>query len=133
MGTYLNGLKITDPGGAILSGTHTPTLVNGTNVAASSPALSTYLRIGAGVSGVINLVVDPSAAAPSSTDLTFTLPIACTTTPTGGGVAVSYTGGGGATQSGIVTMASSTTGRLLFEAQAAGNVTWKISYQYVIN
>jgi hypothetical protein len=65
-----------NPAGRITGTTYTPTLTNGANVAASTPAKCIYARVGSAVmvQGVLN--VDPTAAASATTVIGVSLPIA---------------------------------------------------------
>jgi len=58
------------------SGTYTPTLTNGSNVAASTPRACQYLRVGNTVTISGQLDVDPTAAAATGTEIGISLPIA---------------------------------------------------------
>jgi len=83
-----NHLTITNPAGVagnpvldlavgqVLVGTWTPTLTAVTNVAASGAVASYYLRVGTQVFCWGLLTVDPTAGAPTQTDLGISLPIA---------------------------------------------------------
>lgn len=58
------------------AGTYTPTFTNVTNVAASTPSTCGYFRVWNLVSVGCALDVDPTAAAPTATELGISLPIA---------------------------------------------------------
>lgn len=60
----------------ITSGTYTPTLTNGANVAASTAQVCQYLRVGSVVTVSGRVDVDPTAAAGTQTTLGISLPIA---------------------------------------------------------
>lgn len=57
------------------SGTYTPTLVNTLNVAASTAHKCQYLRVGNVVTVSGSVAIDPTAAAPTTTQITISLPI----------------------------------------------------------
>lgn len=58
------------------SGEYTPTLTNGANVAASTPHISNYVRVGNYVVVAFAIDVDPTLAGPTATALGISLPIA---------------------------------------------------------
>ena len=58
----------------VLSGTWTPTITGTTNVAASTPYLSQYLRVGNVVTGSAKFEIDPTAA--SLVEFELSLPVA---------------------------------------------------------
>lgn len=66
--------------GVVYAGTYTPTLTGTSNVAAATvPGASfQYIRVGQFVHVTGNLSIDPTAAAPTATTLTITLPVAPT-------------------------------------------------------
>lgn len=65
-------------GNAIVSGVWTPTLTNTTNVAASTAYECQYIRVGRIVMFSGRVDVDPTAAGPTATQLTMTIPISST-------------------------------------------------------
>jgi hypothetical protein len=116
----------------VASGVYTPTLTNTTNIDASTATAWPWTRIGDVITVYVNCTIDPTAAAPTNTVLTFTLPIACTSTPTLNGSA-SANMGTAVNQSGRLVSASATTGTLSFSAESAINASWGGSFSYVIN
>jgi hypothetical protein len=60
----------------ITSGTHSPTITNGANVAASTPFDIVWLRVGNTVTVSGKMQVDPTAAASTLTQLEMTIPVA---------------------------------------------------------
>lgn len=60
----------------VLSGTYTPTLTGTANVAASTAFACQYMRVGNVVTVSGQIDIDPTAAAPTATDLGISLPIA---------------------------------------------------------
>lgn len=62
--------------GVLLSGTYTPTLTNGVNVASSTSAVAMYFRVGNIVHVAGYITVDPTAAAATATEIGLSLPIA---------------------------------------------------------
>ncbi len=66
----------------IASGTYTPTLTNGANVAASTTGPARWLRVGNVVTVSGSLSVDPTAAAATTTIIDISLPIASAFTAT---------------------------------------------------
>jgi len=111
------------------SGVYTPTLTNTTNVAASTAYACPWSRIGGVVTVGLKVDIDPTSAAPTNTVLDFTLPIACTATPTGAGSA----GSGATIQGGAILPSSATQMKLQFQAESTANVEWEGTFQYVIN
>lgn len=81
----------------ITSGTYTPTLTNVTNVAASTAYLAQYLRVGSVVTVSGRFDVDPTAGAPTATELGISLPVTSNfaSLQDCGGLAASFGGGGG--------------------------------------
>jgi hypothetical protein len=76
-GLSITRVSVTSPvatDGNVFSGTYTPTLTNGANVAASSAAVAAYTRIGNVVSVSGQLTIDPTAAS-TITELTMSLPV----------------------------------------------------------
>lgn len=73
-GTIVDLTSLSLTTGAILSGTYTPTLTNGANVAASTAFVCQYLRVGAVVTVSGRVDIDPTAS--SQTVLGISLPIA---------------------------------------------------------
>jgi hypothetical protein len=65
-----------DPAGKMIGDSYTPTLTNGTNVAASTAYLCTYARVGKTVMVAGLIAIDPTAAAASLTEVYISLPIA---------------------------------------------------------
>ena len=74
-----------------LSGTYTPTLSNTTNVAASTPRLSSYIRVGDVVTVAGQLDIDPTAGAATLLGISLPIASAFTTVYQLGGVASSTT------------------------------------------
>jgi hypothetical protein len=113
----------------VSSGVYTPTLTNTTNVAASTAYAMCWLRVGNVVTCSFRAAIDPTAATPTATNLTFTLPIACAATPTGGGAAadIDYA------QQGGIYMSAATTATLTYSATDVGNSSWLGIFQYVLN
>ena len=113
----------------VASGVYTPTLTNTTNIAASTAYPCSWSRIGSVVTVMFYAAIDPTAATPTSTRLTFTLPIACATTPIGGGSASSGT----YVQTGALQPISATTGALDYSAVNVANDVFAGTFQYVLN
>jgi len=79
--------------GNVFSGTYTPTLTNTTNVAASTPHVCQYMRVGDVVTVSGRITIDPTASATAS-EMGISLPIASDITATtnlGGTGAISTT------------------------------------------
>jgi hypothetical protein len=121
---YVDGLIVTTA-----SGTYTPTLTNGTNVAASFSNVCTYTRIGDNVtvSGVIS--VDPTSGATNYTELGISLPVASnfTSGTQAAGVAVGLVGS--STQAAKIT-SDSTNDRVTFEFFATNVSTAGFSFTF---
>lgn len=66
----------TEGSGVIYSGTYTPTLTNGTNVASSTSGVCQYVRIGNRVMVFGRITIDPTAGSNAATDIGISLPIA---------------------------------------------------------
>jgi hypothetical protein len=123
---YVDGLIVTTA-----SGTYTPTLTNGTNVAASFSNVCTYTRVGDNVtvSGVIS--VDPTSGATNYTELGISLPPIASSNFTNGtqaaGVAVGLVGS--STQAAKIT-SDSTNDRVTFEFFATNVSTAGFSFTF---
>jgi len=113
----------------VSSGVYTPTLTNTTNIAASTAYACTWSRVGNVVTVGFKADVDPVAASPTASQLNFTLPIACSTTPVMRGSANCGT----ANQTGNMQGLSATTAYLEFQAQTTANVAMAGTFQYIIN
>uniref|UniRef100_A0A6H1ZC20 Putative lectin/glucanase superfamily protein n=1 Tax=viral metagenome TaxID=1070528 RepID=A0A6H1ZC20_9ZZZZ len=115
----------------VSSGVYTPVAVSGShvNVAAATLYASSWSRVGNVVTCCINVDIDPTAAVPTATAFAFTLPIACTSTPTLIGSASSND----YTQEGAVKAINATTAAIYYKAVNAGNAGWGGIYQYVVN
>lgn len=127
-----SAVTINDSGvlaGTAIAGTYTPNGTSTTNLEANSPQLCSWIRIGNVVSGEIAITLNPTSAGGTATVCTLTLPIACVSTPTGGGSINNSEYG----QVGEIIMASATTMTINYNAQNAGNTAWRGTYQYVVN
>lgn len=107
----------------IASGTYTPTLVNATNVAASTPSVCTWMRVGNVVTVSGNLDIDVTAAGLS--ELTISLPIASTSTVGGGVIADTYFGSVGS-------IGISTTAGCQFDAVNTANHRHNFTFTYEV-
>lgn len=73
--THVSGvLPIANGGG--LSGTYTPTITLGTNMASATPNVHTWMRVGNTVTVSGHTTADPTAAAGTATDFAVSLPVA---------------------------------------------------------
>ena len=127
----LDGITLTTVSttqGNVSSGVYTPTLTNTTNIAASTAHSMSWVRIGNIVTCSFNVNIDPIAAVPTATTLTFTLPIACSTTPTIAGAAQNN-----APQSGIIYPNNATTALYLFNAVSVDDAIHVGTFQYILN
>lgn len=114
----------------IASGVYTPTLPSGTtNVAASTAFPISWSRIGNVVTCQLKLTCDPTAAAPTTTELYFTLPIACTTTPAVYGCALDAIYG----QRAAIIAVNATTAEIYYSATNVNSTNFYGTFQYVIN
>lgn len=111
------------------SGVYYPILTNTTNIAASTAYPLSWSRVGNVVTVMIQVDIDPTAAAPTSTKLTMTLPVASTTTPIGGGSVAcnSYT------QTGLISCQSATSAEISYMAVNVANASFRGILQYVVN
>lgn len=114
------------------SGTYTPTLTGVTNIAATTAFTAHYVRVGnqVSVAGYIN--VDPTAAAPTASEVGISLPIASNFTAEGdlGGSAASSSN----TPEGAVMEEDQTNdrARMLFKALDTANHTFGFSFIYTV-
>jgi len=72
--TWLGGMALST--GAISSGTWTPTVSAGVNVASSTASTGQYIRVGNAVSFSVAVSITPTAGAPTNTTFELSLPIA---------------------------------------------------------
>jgi hypothetical protein len=115
------------------SGSYTPTITNGSNVAASVLGAATYIAIGQIVYVSVGMTIDPTSASGTSTDVTISLPIEPTSNFSSAYEAI----GTGATNAGTVTQAGrvqantgAKTASYVFQAQDAANRTHGITFSY---
>ena len=114
----------------VASGTYTPTLTNGTNVAASSASISKWMRLGnfVRVSGLVD--IDPTAT--GTTITSFSLPIAsslaATRDLTGGAHDINPTGQNG----GISADGANDRAIMSFNATTAAYNTWTFHFDYEV-
>lgn len=116
--------------GDIDADTYTPALTSVTNVAGSTAYACRYIRLG-GIVMVSGLVdIDPTAAAPTDTQLDMSLPIASNFS------AVSQLSGTASNRSNgpcsIVADASNDRASFLLSAQSTANATWAFQFTYQI-
>jgi hypothetical protein len=111
----------------VASGVYMPTLTNGANVSSSASYASNWERNGNNITCYLKLAIDIATAATTSA-ITFTLPIACTTTPTGRGILTSLD------SMGYVASNSATTATANFlTGGTTANADYSIIYSYVLN
>lgn len=128
--TTLTGL------GTIASSTWTPTIVNGTNVSASTWRIGRYIRIGSIVVG--NGTLDITTSAAGTSDLTITMPLVPTNnfaiTFDVGGLMSCDDGGDGQTGGEVVATTSAKTATLNFEAASGPTLhRWQIQFMYTFS
>lgn len=114
----------------ISTGVYTPVLSGGSNVAASTAYPLSWVRVGNSVTCSFLIAIDPTSAAPTITSINFTLPFACSTTPTGNGCAW---GDSTASQGGTIGMISSTNAQYSYFATNVANAGHQGIFQYRIN
>lgn len=114
------------------SGTYTPTLTNGANVAASTASVCQYLRIGNTVTVSGRVDVDPTAAAGTATELGISLPIASAfaSATQCAGVAASDVAASMVAQ--ISADAVNDRASMAFLSQSATNDDWYFTFTYLI-
>ena len=117
----------------VSDGVYIPTLTNTANIGASTAYSMSWSRVNNTVTCMFKAAITPTVAAPTLTVLTFTIPIACTSTPTGGGVAGQNPGTAIVAQTGAIAPANATTFTYTFSAQNTGNVSHYGIFQYIIN
>lgn len=117
---------------ALLSGTYTPTLTNTTNVDASvTNANVKYSRIGNIVSVFGEVQIDPTLAAPTSTVLNISLPIASNLAAAS---ELSGTANDGVTSQVAIIRGNITsdTAEVTFQATSTTNRVWTFSFAYMV-
>lgn len=127
--TGLTSLGITQ--GAIISGTYTPTLTNGSNVAASTAYVCQYARVGSAVTVSGQVDIDPTAAGSADTNLGISLPVASAFT------VANQVGGAAACQfpsisASIAGDVANTRANLKFAATDLSNRSWMFNFTYLI-
>ena len=122
------GVTTLNPAGVVYSGTYTPTLTNTTNVAASTPYVCQYMRVGnvVTVSGVVAIDVTSAAA----TVLGVSLPIASNFASNINGSGVAST----IVNETAALLADSITKTMLmkYTAVATANTLWYFQFTYQI-
>lgn len=119
-GLSITRVSVTSPvatDGNVFSGTYTPTLTNGTNVAASSTGVMAYTRVGNVVSVSGQIMIDPTVAA-TVTELTMSLPATV-----GNFASTSQAGGSFCTT--LATASLQTDQGVIFATTGATTVTWR--------
>ncbi len=114
------------------SGTYTPTLTAVTNVSASTPFVCMYNRVGSIVTVFWTANIDPTAAAPTSTELGMSLPIASNLAS---GVDLAGAGNCGATPAQTSVVGADTTNdraSIVFTATSVADATHRGSFMYRI-
>lgn len=120
-----------------VASTYTPTLTSVTNVAASTAYVAQYMRIGTIVFVSGSCDIDPTAAAPTATELGVSLPVASNfaALENCSGAGAAPAGGGATTAEAIAIVADSTNDRasLQFFATNTGNhrVTFNFMYRII--
>lgn len=121
------------PTGTVTSGTYTPTLTNVTNVAASTAYVSQYMRVGnvVTVTGLVD--IDPTLAAPTTTALGMSLPIASnfTAVTQAGGVFASASGSNNQ-NGGIASDATNDRVTFNYFANSTSNNSFTFSFTYQV-
>jgi len=115
------------------SGTYTPTLTNGTNVASSTPFLCQYYRIGNEVTVTGRIGITPTSGSTVATELGISLPIASALTDTfdlnGGGWATNYLA---ASPSYIQSDSGNDRASFNFTALASASPQFTFSFTYIV-
>lgn len=121
---------LTSLASTFVASTWTPTFTNVTNIAASTPAASYYLRFGDQVICWGSGSIDPTAAAGTSSELGISLPVASNLGAAGD---LAGTGASRTNDPGIITGdTGNDRARLLFNAQDTANVAWSFIFGYRI-
>lgn len=114
------------------AGEYTPTLTNTTNVAASTAYVTNYIRVGSYCHVEFTVDIDPTLAAPTSTEIQMSLPIASdftlSTDASGTFGFAAVAGQGGAVNADVTTNKI----RLIYIASNAANATAGGSFMYRI-
>lgn len=123
-------LTVSSNSGNVLSGTYTPTVTNGTNIAANTPQVARYERVGntVTVSGYID--IDPTAGGGTVSDLRLSLPIASNFS---GVTQCSGTFSDGNNNNGrIVSVAATDDAQFIFNSNTTANTSFSYIFQYQV-
>ena len=115
----------------VTSGTYTPTLTNTTNVAASTAFVARYIRVGSQVTVYGTANIDPTLAAPTTTVMKISLPIASDFTGSAqcAGVAID----GPSSQVGAISAdATDNVASLTYPATSTAEATWRYTFGYTV-
>lgn len=119
---------------SVHGGTWTPTYANVANVAAFTHNKAYYIRVGNYVHGTVMVNINPTAAAPTATAFTMTLPVSSNFTATTDviGTAVRDPGGTTADEAGVVYADTSDLLRCDFAAATAADRTLFLTFMYIV-
>ena len=115
----------------VTTGTYTPTLTNTTNVAASTAFEARYTRIGKHVTVYGTVNIDPTLAAPTTTVMKISLPVASNFTGSAqcAGVAID----GPSSQVGAISAdATDNVASLTYRATSTAEATWRYTFGYTV-
>ena len=126
------GRLVRNPPPRMVVGTYTPTQTGVSNVAANTAYLCRYVRIGDQVTVTGQVAIDPTAAAPTSTELGVSLPIAsdfASLQEDCSGVFASNS----INQSGLIAAdTGNNRAQFLFSATSTANAAYKFTFTYVV-
>lgn len=116
--------------GDVINGTYTPTLTSVTNIQASTAYVCRWQRVGNFVTVSGQVDIDPTAAAPTASQIDISLPIASTLASSAdcNGVASQRQNSPGT----ILGITSSNRAGLFFVAESTANNTWSFVFTYEV-
>lgn len=114
------------------SGTYTPTLTDGANVAASTAFVCQYFRVGNVVTVTGKVEIDPTAAAPTATELGISLPVASNFAAVTDLAGVCASHGVASQSGGVFADAANDRASLNYFAVSTANLAMWFSFSYTV-
>lgn len=116
----------------IASGTYTPTVANNVNVAAVTAGVGQWIRVGNVVTVSVVVTIDPTAAAPTFTSCSITLPIASNFTNGDQAVGTGDDAGNAGQHGGVRSDLTGDFALYSFTATSGANIAHSVTFTYVI-
>ena len=128
-----NGLAVTGTTNQyIASGTYTPTVANNVNVAAVTAGVGQWIRVGNVVTVSVVVTIDPTAAAPTFTSCSITLPIASNFTNGDQAIGTGDDAGNAGQHGGVRSDLTGDFALYSFTATSGANIAHSVTFTYVI-